>query len=563
MASLIERSRTWALLTARSVLVAVLCLAGCGDSSLPGAPEMGSPDLVARADGSPDLETCPTAPCPQGLVCDVKSGECVQCLVDRDCGGNTPVCDAAARTCVQCLVDATCGFGHVCRNHSCLAGCGPQAPCSPGLGCCADACVPVNSDPLNCGACGNRCPMGSGCCGGQCIPLGTVLNCGACGNACGPGSDCCGGACMPVISDAKNCGACGNQCAMGSGCCGGRCTPLNNVQNCGACGTVCGPGSDCCGGQCTLLATSINNCGACGNVCAPGLTCQAGRCICMVNKDCAKGSVCCGGACTPGECCGNADCGDGKSCQTNMCGLDPGLIAWFKMDEGMGTTTADSSGFFPIFNTPTKFSGGVTWGAGVRNNALLFDGSGGVTIPDYYSPMSRYTMSGVARITIEAWINPVDDGFGHIGGRYGSILERGCDDHFALRMGGDPCNGFFCTGHVLAGVRVNNAAYFQIGSPSPIPAGTWTHAAMTYDGQDLKLYINGKLVQSTPGGGDISPPGVGAPGTKPNSASIDPTIGARYCSYPSLSYFYSGAIDEVRVYNYARTAQDIAFDAVP
>lgn len=51
------------------------------------------------------------------------------------------------------------------------------APCRAGTACCGTGCVPLNSDPYNCGACGNTCAMGEICCNGQCD---APSNSGAC-----------------------------------------------------------------------------------------------------------------------------------------------------------------------------------------------------------------------------------------------------------------------------------------------------------------------------------------------------------------------------------------------
>ncbi|HLK88286.1 MAG TPA: hypothetical protein VKZ18_00250 [Polyangia bacterium] len=48
--------------------------------------------------------------CSNGLVCDVTTGSCVECLVNADCPGKTKLCDLAKLTCLACPSDdGACG----------------------------------------------------------------------------------------------------------------------------------------------------------------------------------------------------------------------------------------------------------------------------------------------------------------------------------------------------------------------------------------------------------------------------------------------------------------------
>lgn len=117
--------------------------------------------------------------------------------------------------------------------------------------CGGTACVDLDTDPAQCGACGSACPAGVACvdgtcdcpgnaivCDDVCVPIGSdPANCGDCGVACGGGevcfmgtcgSDCggltqCGQACVDTTSDAANCGECGMACGVGQACVNGTC----------------------------------------------------------------------------------------------------------------------------------------------------------------------------------------------------------------------------------------------------------------------------------------------------------------------------------------------------
>ncbi len=91
------------------------------------AGEQGSPPDQTPTDGdngSPgqdptdiDVDACSTdADCtnPDFPVCDTTADPhvCVECVVDGDCSGATPVCEPASQTCVECLEDGDCAFSN-------------------------------------------------------------------------------------------------------------------------------------------------------------------------------------------------------------------------------------------------------------------------------------------------------------------------------------------------------------------------------------------------------------------------------------------------------------------
>ncbi|GAF80965.1 unnamed protein product, partial [marine sediment metagenome] len=90
--------------------------------------------------------------------------------------------------------------------------------------------------------------------------------------------------------------------------------------------------------------------------------------------------------------------------------LEPGLLAYWRFDEGSGFIAGDSSG-----NGKDGIIDGATWITGKIGDALSFDGfDDWVDIPDDISP---------EHITLEAWIYPTgfDDGPGDQGN---AIIQR-------------------------------------------------------------------------------------------------------------------------------------------
>jgi hypothetical protein len=81
-------------------------------------------------------------------------------------------------------------------------------------------------------------------------------------------------------------------------------------------------------------------------------------------------------------------------------------------------------------------------------------------------------------------------------------------------------------------------------SESQIEPGVWTHVAGTWDGSELRIYLNGRLDQAVPRSGSLTGEGV------------DFQIGRGEQKDPYSSPF-SGSIDEVEIYDRALTPEEI------
>jgi len=169
--------------------------------------------------------------CSGGKSCE--NGVCTCPNGGTDCGG----------TCTNVLFDdANCGAcGNACAaSEKCFLGsCG----CSdPSQLYCNGQCIDGFSDPNNCGRCGNVCPAGQDCIGGECQPpcddpCHELVN-----NVCvlkDPSKDSvCNGACVDLNSDQNNCGACGNVCPAGQECVDGACKSPRCASGTTDCGGV-------------------------------------------------------------------------------------------------------------------------------------------------------------------------------------------------------------------------------------------------------------------------------------------------------------------------------------
>jgi Concanavalin A-like lectin/glucanases superfamily/Fibronectin type III domain len=200
-----------------------------------------------------------------------------------------------------------------------------------------------------------------------------------------------------------------------------------------------------------------------------------------------------------------------------------GLVAAYGFNKGSGTTVTDASGHG---NTGTITN--ATWAASGRyGKALRFNGRNAlVTVPDV---ASLHLSSGM---TLEAWVNP-----SATTAIWRDVIYKGNDNFYleATSASSVPDAGMIAGG-----------SYADAFGTATLSASTWSYLTETYDGSTLRLYVNGALAASTAHTGTI------ATSTNPLQIGGDSLYGQNF----------AGLIDEVRVYNVARTAAQIQTDEV-
>ena len=200
----------------------------------------------------------------------------------------------------------------------------------------------------------------------------------------------------------------------------------------------------------------------------------------------------------------------------------PGLVAAYAFNEGSGTTVADMSG-----NNNNGTISAATWTtAGRFGNALVFNGtSARVTVPDAAS------LQLTTGMTLEAWVFPTATPTD-----WRAIVDKTVDGYY-LMASTDKGDGPSAGGTWVGG---NQNTY----GPSVVEVNTWTHLAATFDGETVRLFVNGAEVasqaQTTP------------------LATTTGTLQIGGDSYPNE--FFAGRIDEVRIYNRALTEAEIQAD---
>ena len=193
-----------------------------------------------------------------------------------------------------------------------------------------------------------------------------------------------------------------------------------------------------------------------------------------------------------------------------------GLVAHWTFDEGVGTIAGDSSG-----NGNTGIlTNGPTWTTG---GALSLDG-----VNDWVNAGTGASLNPSNAITISAWVNLRRlSAFQKIVARHNTILK------YAFGIDG--------TNKLV--LQINSGSTSAVFGNTALSANTWYHVVGTWDGSNMKLYLNGVS--------DAAP--VAKTGTMA-SDSETVSIGARA---NGSQHFLNGFLDDLRIYNRALSATEV------
>jgi beta-lactamase regulating signal transducer with metallopeptidase domain len=202
---------------------------------------------------------------------------------------------------------------------------------------------------------------------------------------------------------------------------------------------------------------------------------------------------------------------------------DPNLVGWWKLDDGIGTVVTDSSSN----GIDGNFVGNPIWVAGMHDGALLFDGASSV---DFGSPR-KTAITGP--LTIACWIKPQN--LGTIARVVGGSQDRA----FLAR---DGAYAFKASGPNL---RFTTPWIRDHEAPRTfLTEGQWQHVAVTFQPDEIGgcvFYLDG--VESDRDDASILDPGTGPVRIAENQ-------------WPG-GQFYTGLIDDVRLYSRVLTADEI------
>ena len=221
------------------------------------------------------------------------------------------------------------------------------------------------------------------------------------------------------------------------------------------------------------------------------------------------------------------------------------LIAHHTFEDGSGTTATDSQGSHhgTLMEGGTPGVQGPTWTTGAPlggspSGGLSFDGLGdtakgdSVKIPN----AAAFDMTTNDEITVAAWVKysaPAPHGLG-----WDRIVTKGIDSAWGLSRN-DGLDAFFFYVHHPGGTQT------EVYGTKPLADGKWHHVAGVFDGTKAYLYVDGQL--------DLS---VNALSSDIAANTYDVGIGQEF-EWGGHWAYWSGEIDEVRIYDDAQTQAQI------
>jgi hypothetical protein len=202
--------------------------------------------------------------------------------------------------------------------------------------------------------------------------------------------------------------------------------------------------------------------------------------------------------------------------------MPPPSAGWWRFDEGSGPFSADASGN----GHPANLVNSPLWKPGITGSAIELDGS------SQFANLSPGPIIGsIPNFTIEAWVNwPGASGTQMI------YCESAFTDVIDLYLE----NG-------VPGFSIVSGGSQPVTGTSSVTTSKWHQvAAVLQPGIGASLYLDGQILRTNPMVGPAAP------------NAFETNIGRSGAS--GGSRYFRGIIDEVRVFNSARSPGEIAND---
>ena len=157
---------------------------------------------------------------------------------------------------------------------------------------------------------------------------------------------------------------------------------------------------------------------------------------------------------------------------------------------------------------------------------------------DYISATNNNSILNLSDFTVSLWFKFI--GNGTAGKAYWTLVNN----RNSSGNGNNDAYHFMIFSDYTLGTRVGNGtASVNTGGITPVNDNKWHYASLTRSGNSIILYLDGKYNDSKTLTGSV--------------ASTDPFYMGVWSNY---SNYYNGLIDQVKIYNYARTPAQIAWD---
>ncbi len=236
-----------------------------------------------------------------------------------------------------------------------------------------------------------------------------------------------------------------------------------------------------------------------------------------------------------------------KNSNDSLFEIDSSTVALWRFNESNGNAVMDETGV----NNGTALGVGAAIVDGKFGKARYFNG-----LTDYIVIPDSPSLNNFSQITIEAWVYPSGFDLGCWNQTQGLVIKGDNDDHFPSRP--DTFNGFALwmsrntdssCGYASSFNQIRFSMQFLVGVGSAWHApNQWYYVVGTYDGSNVQIYVNGVLQGS--------------------AISVSPVVAnsrdlyINHCTWSNggnSSQRMQGLIDEVRISNIARSAEEIAY----
>jgi hypothetical protein len=202
-----------------------------------------------------------------------------------------------------------------------------------------------------------------------------------------------------------------------------------------------------------------------------------------------------------------------------------GPIAAYHFNNGSGETATDATG-----NGHDGIITGANWTeAGRYGGALVFDG-----MDDWVTVAEHPALNLTTGMTVEAWVYPTQPMTG-----YSTVALREVPGGLSYALYAHDASP-----EPAAWIKANGFDVEALGT-APLPLNLWTHLAATYDGETLRLFVNGVPAASYAVSGAMS------------------DLGGvlRFGGNAVWGEYFAGRLDEIRIYDRALSDSEIQADA--